>query len=104
MKRFVSIALALLMTAGLFSGCSNTPKEEGSKGSSKDKDTLVIAQNADIYSMDPQLKKDTQSGRIKTLVFETLVRTDSENNILPGIADSWEFVDDTTCLLYTSHR
>ena len=96
MKRFVSIALALLMTAGLFSGCSNTPKEEGSKGSSKDKDTLVIAQNADIYSMDPQLKKDTQSGRIKTLVFETLVRTDSENNILPGIADSWEFVDDTT--------
>ena len=102
MKRFLSLCLAALMTATLLAGCNTkTGGEEGKKdpesgGKTGVKDTLVIAQNADIYSMDPQLKVDTQSGRIKTLVFESLVSTDSENNILPSIAKSWEFIDDTT--------
>lgn len=114
MKKYLALFLSLVLALGMLAGCgqeesAKTPEEpkssEEAKSSEEEakpteeytgKDTLVIAQNADIYSMDPQLKKDTQSGRIKTLVFETLVNIDPNGGFLPGLAESWNIIDDTT--------
>lgn len=116
MKKYLALLLALMLAVGLLAACGGdetTPpqNEGGQNGDSPDnqennggedessgaaKETLTIAATADIYSMDPQLKKDTPSGRIKTLVFETLVGTDAQGNTVPALAKSWEWIDDTT--------
>ena len=105
MKKHLALLLALCLLAALPAGCASpadTPDDsqpsdttDPASGSTA-KDSLVIAAGADIYSMDPQLKKDTPSARIKALVFETLVNVTADNEVVPGLAESWEFIDDTT--------
>lgn len=105
MKKHLALLLALCLLAALLAGCASpadTPDDsqpsdttDPASGSTA-KDSLVIAAGADIYSMDPQLKKDTPSARIKALVFETLVNVTADNEVVPGLAESWEFIDDTT--------
>ncbi len=74
MKRFVSIALALLMTAGLFSsGCSNTP--QGRRQQRLFQRTRYAGHYLKTLTSIPRTpveKRIPKSGRIKTLVFETL--------------------------------
>ena len=95
MKRSLTLVLVLIMMFTLTTGCQKSmPSNVGDPESTVE--TLTVATTADIFSMDPQLKKDVPSGRIKVLVFETLVRTDEFGNIVPAIAKKWEFVDDTT--------
>ena len=57
------------------------------------KDTLVIAQKAEIKTLDPQKSTDSVSNKINSkLMFDTLITMDKDLNLLPGLAESWESV------------
>ncbi len=57
---------------------------------------LVIAQGAEALSVDPQIPSDMTSLRILQNIFDTLVVRDSEMNLQPSLATSYELVNDTT--------
>jgi peptide/nickel transport system substrate-binding protein len=57
---------------------------------------IVIAQGTDAASLDPQLQNDAFSTSILSNVFDTLVYRNAELELEPGLALSWELVDDTT--------
>ena len=114
MKKTLALLTATSMILAGLAGCGQTgtdapPQGQGAAAggaapavtapadtAAQGRDTLVIAMNADIVSMDPQLRRDVPSGRLKHMVFETLVRIDENGDILPVIASDWEIIDDTT--------
>ncbi|GAB3055046.1 glutathione ABC transporter substrate-binding protein [Virgibacillus ainsalahensis] len=65
--------------------------EDGEKGGD-----LVIATQSDAVSLDPPASNDTPSADVLINIFETLVTQDENMELQPGLATSWEQVDDTT--------
>lgn len=93
-KRFLAAGLAALMA---FSAVACGSKDSSAQGA---KDTLTIAQGADATSLDPYGTTDTPAIRVASLIFETLTTIDDEGVAAPGLAESWDIVDDTTYVFH----
>lgn len=57
---------------------------------------LRIANGADITSLDPHGENDQPSARVRVQIYDTLVISDEDMNLHPGLAESWTQVDETT--------
>ncbi len=88
MKRFLSLALALIMIFSLAS-CS----DDGAGGS------ISYALDVSPSTLDPQYAGDTSAQIVINNVFEGLVRVSENGEVIPGIAESWEISPDG--LIYT---
>lgn len=120
MKKIIALILllSLLLSACAPANQSTTKKEEGQQtsqgeGEKKDgkdeqkeqqgkeepkeekfKDTLIFAQGADVTSLDPHIGRETPAVTVHCQIFDTLVATDSEKNIVPHIAEKYEVIGD----------
>lgn len=56
---------------------------------------IVIAQNADAYSMDPQKQSDTKTGNILNNMFDALLLRDKDMSIKPLLATEYKQISDT---------
>ena len=59
-------------------------------------DNLTVALAAEPTSMDPHYQNLTINNSFATQVYNALVLQDVNQNLLPGLASSWEPVDDLT--------
>lgn len=57
---------------------------------------LVLAVASDPTSLDPHGANDIPSSVVQENIYETLVNTDDNSEIIPGLAKSWEPVDELT--------
>lgn len=57
---------------------------------------ITVAYDADPVSMDPMEQLSAGTLQMANLIFDPLVRLDSELNVEPRLAESWEQVDDKT--------
>ena len=57
---------------------------------------LVIAKLSDAVAIDPHGSNDTPSSDVAQNIYEALVKQDSNMDLQPGLATSWEAIDDTT--------
>ncbi|MGL4762570.1 MAG: ABC transporter substrate-binding protein [Sarcina sp.] len=99
------IKLKALMLAGIvtlsfgFVACGGEEKnEEGAKKTeikANDNETLVYG-SGDYTSINPVVK---EHGEINSLIFTGLTARDKDNNVIPALAESWEF--DETNNTYT---
>ncbi len=120
MKRIFAILFVLIFVLALFSGCSaaktettsSAPSEsnassstdtssESDAGSSNpytSKENLVIGLSAEPSTLDiHRASLNSVNASVQTAIFSTLVDYDSDaNDVLPNVATSWEFTDDTT--------
>lgn len=117
MKKFLALALCLIMTAGMVSACGNgekapagsEQKTEASKGddSSKTqvaaseggtyKKEIIMGISGKIISIDPQTQSNTQHNYIFRTVFDTLIDFDNATGELkPCLAESWSTEDAQT--------
>lgn len=88
MKKNIWICMLciLMMTCSLFlTGCGDTEREN----------TLIYG-SQDYTAINPALY---EHGEINGLLFAGLTAHDAENNIVPGLAESWDFDEET--LTYT---
>ncbi len=83
MRRFLSLALALIMVLSLAS-CSN----RGDNGA------IYYSLGRCPSTLDPQYTGETEAQIIINNVFEGLVRLSAEGEIIPGIAQSWSVSPD----------
>ncbi|MGL5544387.1 MAG: ABC transporter substrate-binding protein, partial [Cetobacterium sp.] len=60
------------------------------------KDTLIVAQGADAKVLDPHASNDQPSSRVAGQIYDSLVKQDTNMNIIPGLAESWTQIDETT--------
>ncbi|MCI0714094.1 MAG: ABC transporter substrate-binding protein [Chloroflexi bacterium] len=63
-------------------------------GAAQDGNVLIMAREVDAQGLDPHTQTAFSSLRLLDLVYDPLVRTDEELNIIPALAESWEFSDD----------
>ena len=82
---FKTLALIIAITSGL-----------GFSSSSVLADDLKVALAAEPTSMDPHYQNLTINNSFATQVYNALVLQDVNQNLLPGLASSWEPVDDLT--------
>ena len=91
--------LVLVMVMAL-AACAGGGSEEGSeKKDSEQAPTggdLVLAVQSDASTLDPAGSDDIPSHNVQQAIFEGLVKRDSENNIIPGLAKEWKVIDELT--------
>ena len=60
---------------------------------------LVVAQNSDAKSLNPQVSNDIPTHRVNINIYDRLIEKDKDMNLVPGLAESWEQVDPLTLVL-----
>ena len=61
---------------------------------------LIMARAADATGLDPHTQTAFSSFRLLELIYEPLVDLDADLNIVPALAESWEFSDDGLTLTF----
>ena len=57
---------------------------------------LIILRNSDIVSLDPHGSNDSPSSAVRSLIYDTLVYFDENMDMQPGLALSWNLINETT--------
>ena len=65
-----------------------------------DKDTLVIANNADAITLDVTQIRDNQSGNVRLQTHDGLLVIDEKGELQPVLAERWEHPDDLTYIFH----
>ncbi|RCW47787.1 MULTISPECIES: ABC transporter substrate-binding protein [unclassified Halanaerobium] len=58
--------------------------------------TVTIATSNDALTLDAYMLSETPTNSVNHMISEPLTFFDKEMNVIPGLAESWEAVDDTT--------
>ncbi len=97
MRKKHGIIMALLcMLVFVLTACGG----EKSTTAPAEKDTLVVADGASPTSLDPRAANNNVSSRVMVQIYDTLVEQDENIQIQPGLAESWEQVDDVTTVFH----
>ncbi len=89
MKRHARI-ICILLLAALIGALPGLAQDESN--------TLIMARAADATGLDPHTQTAFASFRLLELIYEPLVTLDADLNVVPALAESWEFNDDATQL------
>lgn len=92
-KRVLSLALAVVMLAGVLTGC----KASGANGAR----AIKACVGSEPKSLDPAINQALDGSIYLSHIFEGLTKVDKNDNTVPGVAESWEISDDG--LTYTFH-
>lgn len=98
-KRIMALLMTLVMTASLLAGCGGGDSESSTKaagegGSGEGQDTLTVAMGSDATSLDPVAVNNVYSSNVMKQIYDNLVDLDSEGNVVPMLAESYEVSDD----------
>lgn len=92
MKKLLSLLLILSFTITI-SACS-------SEKNKPENQILKYNLPSEPKSLDPQIADDYSSNIILTNIFEGLTRLDENENVIPGIAKSWEALNNNTEFIF----
>jgi peptide/nickel transport system substrate-binding protein len=84
-----TLGLGLLAFSLFFLAPTDAPVAAG-------KSVLNIGVGVDVVTLDPHNYKATTDLLVDNLIFETLVKFDLKMNVVPGLASSWDMINDTT--------
>lgn len=96
MKKAVGLLLVLML---FLTSCDGTSREAEIQNTLEErtlKDTLIVAQGGDVTSLDPLLARNALSVTANQHIFDYLVFLSDQGEIIPGLAESWDFVSDTS--------
>lgn len=111
-KRIPALVLAAVMAMSA-AGCgSKTATDTTNTDATANTDTaqntataadndLVIAFNTDVQSLDPHNTTDTLSISISNTMYESLIKFDENQNIVPHLAESFKAEDDNLTYTFT---
>lgn len=91
-RKSIFTLTAALITAALLSGCS----AQADEAASSQEKTLVYA-SGDYSAINPALY---EHGEINSLIFSGLTARDANSGIVPSLAKSWQFDDNTNTYVF----
>ena len=81
----------LIVIVLLLAGCGSQPP---------DPDTVTVALEQPPLNFDPRIATDSVSQHLIQLIFSALVKKDSESNVVPDLATSWDIPDPQTYIFH----
>src|SRR5690625_1990396 len=84
--------LAIFMLVLAACAGDGQPKDGSGEGGGH----LIITVGADVVSLSTHGSNDVPSSNVQENIYETLTVLDENQQIQPGLAESWDEVDDTT--------
>lgn len=90
----MKIILRLLLVTSLLLGVVSVT-------AAQDDNTLILARAVDATGLDPHTQTAFASLRLLELIYEPLVTTNENLELVPALAESWEFSDDGLTLTFT---
>ncbi|MEN2465966.1 ABC transporter substrate-binding protein [Ornithinibacillus sp. FSL M8-0202] len=93
--RFLVMLVSLLVLM-VISACSSESTSDGGEGDSANDNTLVIAQSADLTSMDPHNSLSTNAERVMRNMYSRLFYWDKNMEVQQDVVESYEQIDDET--------
>ena len=108
-KKILSLMLMVSLAASLAACGQDSGKNsnstdlsktetEASSGQTGEAETTLVYGSADYTRINPAMD---EHGEINLLLFDGLTAHDGENNVVPGLAESWDFDEETNT--YTFH-
>src|SRR5699024_2952170 len=91
-KSFILVSLLLVLAVRIVA-CGESTEANAKE---PEEDTLVVAQGADVKSLDPHATNDKPSSRVNKQIYDTLIYTDEDMELEPGLAKEWDQLDDNT--------
>ncbi|MGN0715215.1 MAG: ABC transporter substrate-binding protein, partial [Anaerovoracaceae bacterium] len=92
MKKLCAILLiCMLLLTGCGGQTAGTETETSGMAMAMDNETLVYG-SGDYTAINPALY---EHGEINALLFAGMTAHDAENNVVAGLAESWDFAEDT---------
>ncbi len=88
------MALVLLFAAGCGGGGNGDQASDGTDGTPKYGGTLNIALSSDAPRLDPGFSSSVYDRYVFQSIFDKLVDIDSNNEIVPMLAEKWDVSDD----------
>ncbi len=108
MKRWTKLSAALLMACLVMTGCGTDTSKEGNDsktgGETPPQDVLIYAVNGDPQSFNPDMKSDDNAYAANQNIYSRLVKLNSNDQIVPDLAESWEFSEDGLTLTFHLHE
>lgn len=99
-RRYLAVVLMLVIVMSLTAGCQGGSKPSGGSETGGttggDQKRLVVVQPAEPNGLDPHKENDVYSLWVSDHIYDRLVMLDEELNIIPVLAEDWEWLDDTT--------
>lgn len=111
-RKYLALLLAVAMTLTACGSSSSTEtsgqtqaaeQQQDSKAADTDskesegsQKTLTVAYRSEAANLDPHNNQSLTAFSLEMLVYDRLVEKDSEGNIVPSLATSWEVIDETT--------
>ena len=86
--------IKLLLLATLFISCGKEKDSDKQVLTSKE-NKLIYTQSSESVTLHPHEATDVYSRRMIANIFDRLIETDEQLNIVPGLAESWEQVSPT---------
>lgn len=98
MKKLLCVTIAVLMM--LMFGCSANTNDstEDENEDSEYKDTIVFCQGNDITTLDGSIGLQERAVALTNHIFDPLFATDENFQLVPNLATSYEWEDDSTTL------
>lgn len=90
MKKFALMMLGLSL---FITGCG------GEKGAEKNSNSIVVSQGSKPKSLDPNMYNEIPALTITEQIFNTLLKVDENGNIVPELAESFEYVTPTELVI-----
>ncbi|WP_017729648.1 glutathione ABC transporter substrate-binding protein [Halalkalibacterium ligniniphilum] len=105
-KNSLLLMMLALMLSVVLAACASEPDGDSAPAEDADEEQatngegsggdLVIATLSEAVSLDPHGSNDTPSTNIASNIYEQLVWQDENLELQPGLAESWEPIDETT--------
>lgn len=95
-KRLLALFSLTLAFVLVVSACGPKKPEGGDDPKDEVKEVLVVGTGADAVTLDPHGTNDQPSSRVSKQIYDTLIFQTEELDLIPGLAESWEEVDDRT--------
>ena len=104
-KKFALLLAAAMVSTTVLSGCGGSKDNNAGAGDAgvvtEEGNNLVVQLGPDPETMDPALNSAIDASNMIIHLFEPLLSMDKDNNVIGGMAETWEVSEDG--LTYTFH-
>ena len=105
MKKLFKLLAVGLIAALTLTACGKKPAENtGEPSTQVSNDTLVTVLTGDPTSFHPDFKSDDNAWPVNQNLFNRLVKLNAYDQVLPDLAETWEWNEDSTQVTFHLHE